>query len=103
MFYGPALILHLKNSQQRQLQVTKILLIFGDCDFESVNNDQVLSEIIQDAYQQKYVQSLSNSNVKTFCGPQFHSVGQVQIHYHVSNNSIDNNQNWLFNSYSHFS
>ena len=36
---------------------------FGDCALESVNTDQVLSEIIQNANQQKCVQSLSNSNV----------------------------------------
>ena len=65
---------------------------FGDCGLESVNTDQVLSKIIQDANQQKCVLSLSNSNDKTFCGPQFHSVGQVHIHYHMSNDSIDNNE-----------
>ena len=39
---------------------------FGDCALESVNTDQVLSEIIQDANQQTGVQPLNNSNVKTF-------------------------------------
>ena len=86
LFYGPSSILHLKNRQHRQLQD---VVNFGDCALESVNTDQFLSEIIQDANQQKCVQSLSNSNVKTFCGPQFHGIGQVHILYHMSNNSID--------------
>ena len=66
---------------------------FGDYALESVNTDQVLSEIIQDANQQKCVQSLSNSNVNTFCDPQFHSVGQMHIHYHMSSDSIETIKN----------
>ena len=52
MFYGPSSILHLKNRQHRQSQD---VVNFGDCALESVNTDQFLSEIIQDANQQKCV------------------------------------------------
>ena len=91
MFNGPASILHLKKQPASTIASAQDVN-FGDCASESVNNDPVLSEIIQDANQQKCVQSLTNSNDKTFCGPQFHSVGQVHIHYHMSNDSIDNNE-----------
>ena len=60
-----------------------------NCALESVNTDQVLSEVIHDANQQLDVLNLC---AILMC-PQFHSVGQMHIHYHTFNNSTDNNQN----------
>ena len=67
---------------------------FRDCALECKNTDHVLSEIIADANEEK-----CNSNVKSFCDPQFQSIGQVHIYYiyyHMSNNQLTKIKNDFF-------
>ena len=94
--------INLQSKKQLVLTIASAqdVVNFRDFALECVNTDHVLSEIIADANEEK-----CNSNVKSFCDPQFQSIGQVHIYfiyYHMSNNQLTKSKLIFFISYNHF-